>query len=231
MATILTPSQALRRPRRLDLRAVLGGSLALLAFFGTLLAYRGATTARDVLEVTRDLPAGATLHAGDLQVAAVRLDGPTYAAVVPAAAADQVVGHTLAGPAYARQLLMRAQLAARPGLAEGQEAMVVDLPDDSAVGASFQPGDDIQVLWTPTKNGAANGASAQVLLERVRVLAVTRAPMPGVVSTAGVGAAAPTRVSALTLSLTRQQAVALAGAKVGGVLDVALLPPLEGSAS
>src|SRR5690348_12581228 len=143
MATTLTPSRALRRPRRLDLRAVLGGSLALLAFFATLLAYHGLQAGQSVLELTRDLPAGATLGAGDLQVEAVRLDGAAAAAVIPASDARRVIGATLAGPAYAHQLLLQAQLAARPALAAGQEAMVIALPTDSAEGGAFQPGDDV----------------------------------------------------------------------------------------
>lgn len=225
MATTLTPSRALRRPRRLDLRALLGGGLAVLAFFGTLLAYHGMQASRSVLEVTRDLPAGAILRTADLRVEAVRLDDQTYAAAVPANEAQTVVGKALAGPAYARQLLVRAQLQARPALLPGQEAFVVPLPADTGAAGHFQPGDDVQLLWTAAKSGAP--PQAEVLLDRVRVLDVTFAPATGVVSTQGVPSS--NRAASLTLAISREQAMQLAAAKVSGVLDVALLPPQEGT--
>jgi Flp pilus assembly protein CpaB len=221
MATTLTPSRALRRPRRLDLRALLGGSLAVLAFFGTLLAYHGLQASRTVVLVTHNLPAGAVLRTADLRTEAVRLDDQTYAAAVPADAAQTVVGKALAGPAYAQQILVRAQLQARPALHPGQEAFVVPLPADTGAAGHFQPGDDVQLLWTNAKSGTP--AQAEVLLDRVRVLDVTYAPATGIVSTQGVPPSR--RAASLTLRLTPAQVPLIAAAKVTGVLDAALLPP------
>jgi Flp pilus assembly protein CpaB len=225
MATALTPSRALRRPRRLDLRALLGGGLAVLAFFGTLLAYHGLQASRSVLEVTRDLPAGAILHTADLRAEAVRLDDQTYAAAIPASAAQTIVGKALAGPAYAQQILVRAQLQTRPVLQPGQEAFVVPLPADTGAAGHFQPGDDVQLLWVDAKSEAP--VQAVVLLDRVRVLEVTYAPAAGIVSTQGVPPSG--RAASLTLRVTRAQGIQIAAAKVTGVLDAALLPPAETS--
>ena len=225
MATTLLPSEALRRPRRLDVRLVAGVFLAVAAFLGTLGAYAHLSASRDVLVAARGLPVGAVLTADDLQSVAVRLDDQTYRAAVPASERDVLAGRTLAAPVFAHEVLARAQFAAAPALAPGEEAYSIALPADTAIGGRFQPGDAVQVLWVDGGKGAAD-AQAVVLLERVAVLDVTYQPTGAVASAGARSAASPAAVAALTLAVTREQAVQLAQAKVAGQLDVAVLPPV-----
>lgn len=220
--TSLTPSQALRRPRRLDVRLFAGALLAVAMFVGSMLAYQRLSATRDVLVAAADLPAGAVLTASNLRVVAERLDDRTYRAAIPAAERDAVVGATLTAPAFADQILVRAQVTSHATLAPGEEAVVVVLPPDVATGGSFHPGDDVQVLWV--KGKTTDGAQASVLLQRVRVLGVayqSGGPLTG----DSARPAAEAGVAALRLAVTEEQAVQLAEAKVVGQLDIALLPP------
>src|SRR5712692_1155189 len=70
MATaVLTPTRALRQARRLDLRAVFGLFLLLVATGGSIAFWSASSDTRAVLVATRDLPAGATLKLMDLAIA------------------------------------------------------------------------------------------------------------------------------------------------------------------
>ena len=80
MATAtLTPKRALRRPWRLDPRAVFGLFLMLVSVGGSVAFWTASTDTRAVLVATRDVPAGATLVASDLVVASVRVDDAIFA--------------------------------------------------------------------------------------------------------------------------------------------------------
>src|SRR5689334_16868369 len=83
-AAVLSPARALRQPWRLDMRAVFGILLLLIAMGGSLAAWTLISDTRAVLVATRDLPAGATLGLGDLAVARVRVDEGLYQAAIPA---------------------------------------------------------------------------------------------------------------------------------------------------
>src|SRR3954453_3601807 len=73
-ATILSPARALRQPRRVDLRAVFGLFLLLVATGGSIVFWSASSDTRTVLVATRDLPPGSVLSATDLAVARVRVD-------------------------------------------------------------------------------------------------------------------------------------------------------------
>ncbi len=68
MATsTLTPERALRRPFRIDLRAVLSLLVTVAAIGGMLLYANSFAVTRALLIFTRDLPAGAVLTAAEIQ--------------------------------------------------------------------------------------------------------------------------------------------------------------------
>src|SRR5437868_2718038 len=74
VAATLTPARALRRPRRADPRALIGVFVTLAALAGSVSFWVGSSEARPVVVATRDLPVGATVRAGDLALAYVRMD-------------------------------------------------------------------------------------------------------------------------------------------------------------
>src|SRR5262245_55138053 len=121
--TTLTPSRALRPPRRLDLRGLFGVLLLLVATGGSIGVWSALSDSRGVVVATRDLLAGATLGAGDLTVTRVRVDDAVYRAAVPAEDLPALVGRQLAEPAHARQLLTRAQVSARPPVVPDRMAL------------------------------------------------------------------------------------------------------------
>ena len=83
VSSTLTPKRALRKPWRLDPRAVFGLFLMLVSIGGSVAFWAASTDTRAVLVVTRDRPAGATLSSADLAVASVRVDDAIFAATVP----------------------------------------------------------------------------------------------------------------------------------------------------
>jgi Flp pilus assembly protein CpaB len=223
---LLSPTRALRQPRRLDLRAAFAVFLLLLATGGSIAAWSAMSDTQAVLVATRDLPAGATIGPTDLTVARVRLDDALYQAAVPANELSQLVGRPLAEPVHARQLLVRAQLSSRPPLGPNQLALAIPVNAHTAVGGRLRPGDRVQVLVTVDKGKPE--ARTTVVLPRVIVFDVGYDERAAVVHTAGSdasGRAAQGPIAWVTLILSPEQAVQLAQAKWAGELDLALLPP------
>jgi len=231
MATaILSPARALRQPRRVDLRAVFGLFLLLVATGGSIVFWSAASDTRAVLVATRDLPPGAVLGATDLAVARVRVDDAIYETAWPAATREELIGKALAEPVHAQQLLVRAQLASRAPLAAGQLALTIPIRPETAVGGGLRPGDSVQVLSTSGKGKPES--ETYVVLRRVRVHDVGREERSTLVSTASAGDTPPRPeaqgpVNTLTLVVTQDEALELARARWNGELDVALLPPAE----
>ncbi len=226
-ATALSPARAIHAPRRIDLRLVLGVFLAIAAMAGSVGFWTVTSDSRAVLVATRDLPAGVALRANDLSVARVRVDDSIYQAAFPAGALDDVIGKQLAKPALAQQILVRGQLSSRPALEVGQLAMTVPIRPDTAVGGRIQVGDAVRVLLTMNKGKP--DAKTTVVLSRATVYDVGRDDRMTVVNTSssssGDRGAAQGPVTWLTLTLSPDQAVALAEARWNGDLDMALLPP------
>jgi len=233
-ARALTPSRALHRPRHVDLRAVLGLFILLVATVGAVVAWSGATNSRAVLSATRDLPAGATLTSADLSVVRLHADAAVDAVALSASGEDQLIGRSLAGPAYAHQVLVRAQISPSPALAPGQVAFSIPVSADSAVGGRLQAGETVRVYVTTAKGTPA--AKTAVVVEQATVLDVGYDPQLSAVGTTGsaqdsTGSVTPSAVRSLTLRVTPQQAQALAFARWNGALDVALLPPAASATS
>jgi pilus assembly protein CpaB len=223
-AIALSPARAIRSPRHLDLRLVVGVFLGLVAMAGSVSFWVASSESRAVLVATRDLPAGATINASDLAVARVRVDDAMYQAALPAATLDDVAGKQLAKPALAHQMLVRAQLSTRPALEAGQLAITVPIRPDTAVGGRIQAGDTVRVLATINKGKPETRTS--VVLPRALVYEIGHGERLTVVNSSGPDGDRRTGpASWLTLVVNPDQAVALSEARWNGELDVALLPP------
>lgn len=226
VSSTLTPKRALRKPWRLDPRAVFGLFLMLVSIGGSVAFWMASTDTRAVLVVTRDRPAGATLSPSDLAVANVRVDDAIFAASVSADNQASIVGHQLAEPVHAQQLLARAQLSSRSPLMPGQMALTIPVGPNTAAGGRIRPGDSVQVLATTNKGRPESKTT--VVLPRITVYDVGQDERGAVINTSSSGEAdhdSGGPVSFLTLIVSQEQALQLAVARWNGDLDVALLPP------
>jgi len=219
-----SPTRALRRPLRLDVRALVGVLLMLVAVGGSIAVWTTEQDTRGVLVAARDMPAGTTLTSDDLTVSRARLDDSIYQAAVPAASLNSIVGRQLSEPAHANQVLARAQLSSRPTLAADQMVIAIPVRPETAVGGRVRAGDAVQVLSTNTKG---EPMATHVILPRAVVYDVGQdeeGASRGSGSRVQLGASggAPTWI---TVIVDQQQAVQLTQARWSGELDVALLPP------
>jgi Flp pilus assembly protein CpaB len=222
----VSPTRALRRPLRLDARALVGVLLMLVAVGGSIAVWTTQQDTRSVLVAARELPAGTTVTAADLAIAHVRLDDSLYAAALPASQVNSVVGRQLAEPAHANQLLVAAQLSTHPTLGPDQLVLAIPVRAETAAGGRIRPGDAVQVLATDSKHDG----STKIVLPRAIVYDTARAQQPTNSLTgagADVGSPSPTSGAASWISVvvTQDQAVQLAKARWGQDLDVALLAP------
>jgi pilus assembly protein CpaB len=224
VAATLTPARALRRPRRTDPRALIGVFLTLAALGASISFWVGSSEARPVVVATRDLPIGATVRAGDLTVAYVKMDDHLYRAALPSEALESLVGRQLAEPIHAQQVLARAQVAERAGLAADQVAITVPARPESAVDGRLRPGDVVQVLVT-VADKARNEARTRLVLERALVFGVGREQTISGTSSTDADGFARGSITTVTLAVTPDQARQLAEARRMGELDILLTPP------
>jgi Flp pilus assembly protein CpaB len=223
----LNSARALRRPRRADPRALIGIFLTLAALAASVAFWVGASDARPVVVATRDLPAGATLRSSDLTLAYVRMDDALFAAALSSDMLSSLVGRQLGEPVHAQQVLARAQVADRVGLAPNQVAMTIPAKPDNAVDGRLRPGDTVQVFVTVTDK-ARNEAHTRVVLDQAQIYQVGREQSLGSTSVSSDADASPRgSIASLTLIVTADQARQLAEARRSGDLDVLLLPPPE----
>jgi Flp pilus assembly protein CpaB len=218
----VSPTRALRRPVRLDVRALVGILLMLVATGGSIAVWSTEQDTREVLLLARDLPAGATLQASDLNITRARLDDPVFEAAYPRSALNSVVGRQLAEPAHANQLLVRKQVSNQPRLEDGQMVMAIPVRSDAAAGGRVRASDAVAVIATDTRRETA----ARIVLPRVTVYEVGR-DQPSSFGTSSTSAATsnPGPLAWISVIVTPDQAVQLAQARWSGDLDVALLPP------
>src|SRR5258708_30104181 len=169
----LTPARALRRPRRADPRALIGVFVTLAALAGSVAFWVVSSDARPDLVATRDLPVGTTLGESDLTIAYVRMDDALYRAALPADMLETLIGRPLGEPVHAQQVLARAQVASKVGLAADQVAMTIPARPDSAVDGRLKPGDTVQILVTVIDK-TRNEAHTRQILDRAQVFEVGR---------------------------------------------------------
>ncbi|MBV9174872.1 MAG: flagella basal body P-ring formation protein FlgA [Chloroflexi bacterium] len=220
----VSPTRALRRPLRLDARALVGVLLMLVAIGGSIAVWSTQQDTRGVLVAAHELPAGATLTASDLAVAQARLDDSLYSAALPATALNSVVGRQLAEAAHSNQILARAQIATQPLVGPNQEVLAIPVSADMAAGGRIRPGDSVQVLGTDKNSGGS-----RVVLPRVTVYEVGRdsgsVPLSGNSTSPASVSSGSTASTWISLIVDQQSATQLTQARWGGPLDVALLPP------
>jgi pilus assembly protein CpaB len=221
-ATALTPARALRQPRRLDLRALVGVLLMLAATGGAIVAWSAAENTRPVVVATHDLAPGTILSESDLAVRRVRIDDSMYGAAITDTDLTSLVGRQLAEPVHAQQMLVQAQVSARPTVPAGQLVMTIPVRADTAAGGHVRSGDVVQVLATTSKGKPESKTT--VILPQASVYDVGRDQQQIPV---GSGASATTDEAAVnwvSLVVTQDQAVTLANARWNSDLDVALAP-------
>jgi Flp pilus assembly protein CpaB len=223
----LNSARALRRPRRADPRALIGIFLTLAALAASVAFWVGASDARPVVVATRDLPAGSTLRSSDLTLAYVRMDDALFAAALSSDMLSSLVGRQLGEPIHAQQVLARAQVTDRVGLAPNQVAMTIPAKPDNAVDGRLRPGDTVQVFVT-VADKTRNEAHTRVVLDAAQIYQVGREQSVGSTSVSSDSEASPRgAIASLTLIVTADQARQLAEARRTGDLDVLLLPPPE----
>jgi len=120
----------------------------------------------------RDLPAGATLHHGDLVVVRVRLPTTALRHYLQPTPGQTVAGRVLAAPVRHETLVPAELLLASNDAADQVELPVQADPGDMAQG--LRPGDRVQVLAAYTE-GARRG-NATVLLPTAEVVRVLEDP-------------------------------------------------------
>jgi Flp pilus assembly protein CpaB len=202
--------------------------LMLIAIGGSIAVWTTQQDTRTVLVAARELPAGTTLTAADLAIAHVRLDDSLYAAALPSAQVNSVIGRQLAEAAHANQVLVSAQLSTHPVLGPDQLVLAIPVRAETAAGGHIRPGDAVQVLATDSKHDG----STRVVLPRAVVFDTARSQQsPSSVPSPDLGNPSPTSGAASWISVVvnQDQAVQLARARWGDDLDVALLPPQSSS--
>lgn len=129
---------------------------------------RQEAAGRPVAVAVRDLAAGATLSAGDVQI--------VHWPQTPASAYDSpqpLVGRTLRLPVRAGEPILSGMLAV--GLAQSlqpnERAVTVTVDEVSGAAHRIHPGDFVDVFFLLDKGGEVGGTQARLLQSRVRVLA------------------------------------------------------------
>jgi Flp pilus assembly protein CpaB len=195
------------RRLRVDTRLVVGLALVLVAVVGGLRLAAAADDTVAVLAAARDLPANHVLQASDLRVARVRASGGVLDGLVRATDLVDARGRVLLYPLRADGLLTSAGLVAAPS--EGREITVPVTPEH-ALGGRIQPGDRVDVLGSFDEAGRT-----------ARTLTVARgAEVVELVRAEGLFGQREGELSALTLSVTADDAVPLAFAIRNAELDI-----------
>ena len=200
-----------------------------LAFTGVLL---GLASLREEpprwqgLVASRDLRAGHTLTSGDVRLEDLSTSAePSNALTDP----DAVNGRVLAGSMVAGEMLLDSRLVG-PGLLDSGPAGNVAVPirlEDPAEASFLAPGDKVDVLAARrvSELGLPDESTpqpAEVVARGVTVLAIPAASSPGGGGLLGADPGSVTAGSVLVVSVTKDEAVQIAGAAANARLSVAL---------
>lgn len=184
------------RLRRRPGYAALGGALVVTGGLAAAWLFGTASDARPVVVAAAALPRGHVITPQDL--AAVDVAGLTGADLVPAAAAADLVGQTVAQDVPAGLPVPRGALTSEPVPAPGTAIIGVNLPAGRAPGLPLTSGDRVRLVATPRSQDDA-AAAADVLSYSATVVG---APTPddagtGTVVSVSVPAAQAAEVAAL----------------------------------
>jgi hypothetical protein len=190
--------------------AIVGALLVAGCALAFALAWQHAGGQAPVLAVSRTVPAGQVITAGDLAVVRVSAGGP--AALVPASQEQAVTGRPAAVTLPAGSLLTSAGIGAVP-VAAGQAMLGVavrpgQFPPDLAAGATV---DVLALPPAPATTGGPGGAGgAQAALPDGRAVVVSVTPQP---STPGA--------AVVELQVSQDAMPQIAAASAAGQLDLA----------
>lgn len=222
-AGTLTATRSVQGVRRLRPRAIVGLLVAGVAFVATLSAWSAASTGRPVLVASRDLAAGHVLTAEDLAISTVRLDDSLYRAALPASESSSLIGRPLTSPAYDGQILVRQQVADKPGIPSGQVAMTVQVSTDRVAVGYVQRGDKVAIFATSKAGSGQSGSKVLVPEAALYDVSYDRGAEL-LASGSDEGNADHQPVASFTVLVSPEQAAQLAGAQWNSLLSVALLP-------
>lgn len=221
------PSRAIRRPRRLDMRALLGLFIMLATLGGSIVVWSTETAGIDVLVAANDLPAGATLTAANLLAVTVRVDPQEDDGLVPATELRTLVGRTLREPLARHAFLSPAAVAVQPALGPDEMELTIPVTAQTALDGRLRPGDTVAVL--STENKGTPQSQTTVLIDRARVREIGYDQSTPSISSSSTEANLPAEaIRSVTLLLTRSQAIEVARARWNGELDVARVATAPG---
>ena len=159
---LVPPPKLRRRP------AIVAGAIGAVCLGAVLAAWAwsSSTSTQQVLVATSAIPRGTVIEAGDLTTVRISLDPAV--AVLPASAADEVVGQRTALDVAAGGLLTPAMVQEGSLPASGQSVVGVALKPEQAPGETLLAGDRVRVVVTPGQdgegpNGAPEFSSAEVV--------------------------------------------------------------------
>jgi Flp pilus assembly protein CpaB len=196
------------RPGWLNLRTVAGLLLFTAAIIGGGRFLEAARTTSPAWAATRDIPRGAPVTAADLRLVEVQLPGDLAAGYLSGREAPE--GLIATESIRAGTLIATDSVDASAEVGPGR-AITVPVAPEHAVGGALRPGDLVDVFATTSEGGAA---------------ACTRLVAPGVevleaVAAGGIVLEGET-LAGITLSVTPEQAAALAHAIRTSEIDVAV---------
>jgi Flp pilus assembly protein CpaB len=212
MSSTVVPRSA-ARPRRVDLRVVIGLALLLAGVLGTVAIVQRAGQRVAVLVMAHDVPAGQVISGQDVRVAELGL-APGVATVGVNDRA-QVVGRMASSPLAAGQVLTPAVVVVGSALGPGQVAMSLAVAPEHAAAGLLQAGDRVAVVASGKPDQPDR--RADVVLSPVPVLSIH----PPTDVAGGDGRLL------VSLAVRLEQAPLLAQA-AQGTIDLVLLPRAGG---
>jgi Flp pilus assembly protein CpaB len=175
-----------------------------------------------VLQATRDLPAGAVIGPDDVTVVKVRVPEAMASSAYSGTMADQVVGRRTALRIAAGQLLMPTEFeTAHVSVAAGRVQVTIPVDAYTASGGQIGPGDTVVIYASPKQQG--NVASATMLVDQARVIAVGRVDGTAAAAASSASGSASTRPLWITLDLEAAQGAQVTAAARTQYVDVGLV--------
>src|SRR3979411_2524370 len=150
LAAPLLPPRTFRPTRRGDPRPWLGGGLGTYAPRGMVSPLNQIVpTQQEVLQVTRDLPAGATMQATDVTSVRVRMPDSMVHDALGTLDVDRLVSTRLAVPVHAGHLLASSDLGAQPRVPRaGRTRLAIAWDPPAGAAADVNAGDTVIVYST-----------------------------------------------------------------------------------
>jgi hypothetical protein len=225
LAQPLSPTRTYRTTRRVDPRLWVGGGLGIFAALGMLtILNQIVPTQQEVLQVTRDLPAGATIQVTDVTSVRVRMPDRMIHDALGTLDVDRLRGSRLAVPVRAGHLLASSDLAAQTTThPPGRTRLAIAWDPPAGAAADVNAGDTV-IVYSTARQGAP---TATVVIDHAKVVRVVRPQATVSSGTGSFATAGDTRSTAVVLDLDLDQAARLAAAAHTSLLDLAPVAPVE----